>query len=98
MRESYSAEQDQTFFLKAFSAFGKSNSYSTIRLIDLLQIDISDAWRLLVEWEQAGYIGQVVNDMDIHNRYREWLFTAKAEGATRQVFLTNPNQARTQRV
>jgi len=94
MRAIYSAEQDQSFFLKAFSTFGKTNSYSTIRLVDLLQIDISDAWRLLVDWEQAGYIGQVVNETGSNARYREWCFTAKAEGATRQVFLTHTNQAR----
>jgi hypothetical protein len=97
MRAIYSAEQDQTFFLKAFSTFGKTDSYSTIRLIELLQIDISDAWRLLLDWEQAGYICQVTSETSVHSRYREWSFTARAEGATRQVFLTNPSQARPQR-
>lgn len=97
MRPTYSAAQDQEFFLKAFAAFGKTTVFSTIRLIELLQIDISEAWRLLIDWEKAGYLSQASSEIGSNNRYREWSFTAKAEGATRQVFLTNPGQVRTQR-
>jgi hypothetical protein len=79
MRETYSATKEEGFLLKAFLAFGKSNHYSTIRLVDLLQVDLGDAWRLLVDWERAGYVSKAVEEKGVHNRYRVWFFTAKAE-------------------
>jgi len=40
MRAIYSAEQDLAFLHEALTAFGKTDSYSTIGLVDLLHIDI----------------------------------------------------------
>jgi len=97
MRAIYSAEQDLAFLHEALTAFGKTDSYSTIGLVDLLHIDIYDAWRLLIDWERAGYVGQVESETATQGRYRQWVFTAKAEGATKRVYLAHPHQVRAQR-
>jgi hypothetical protein len=92
MRAIDSVEQDQDFFLRAISAFSKTNGYSTVNLVDLLQIDIAYAWRLLADWQQAGYVVQVGHELPTQARYRQWAFTAKAEGASKHVFLTPKRQ------